>query len=88
MIALTGVYLLHRDIAAQYNFYQQNETYVRTLHKDYESLQQEERRLQAHVDGLKSDPVEVEADIRRQKSLVRPGERVYRVELGSPQSTN
>ena len=36
-----------------------------------------------HADNLGTDPVEVEAAIRRVKRLVREGETIFRIEEGS-----
>ena len=77
---LTVGYVVHRDLAGQYNFYQENEEYVRTMREQLRVLTAEELRLQQRVEGLTSDPVEVEAGIRRSKGLVRPGERIIRIE--------
>lgn len=77
---LTVGYVVHRDLAGQYNFYKRNEEYVRSMREQLRVLTAEEQRLQQRVEGLTSDPVEVEADIRRNKGLVRPGERIYRIE--------
>jgi cell division protein FtsB len=77
---LTVGYVVHRDLAGQYNFYQENEEYVRTMREQLRVLTAEEQRLTERLEGLTSDPVEVEADIRRSKGLVRPGERILRIE--------
>ena len=77
---LTVGYVVHRDLADQYDFYMENEEYVRSMREQLRILTAEEQRLQQRVDGLTSDPVEVEADIRRNKGLVRPGERIMRIE--------
>ncbi len=83
---LTVAYVIHRDLVGQYNFYQRNEEYVRTKREQLQALTAEEARLQERVDGLTSDPVEVEADIRRSKGLVRPGEHVIRLEPGEAET--
>jgi len=80
---LTVAYVIHRDLAGQYNFYQRNEEDVRTMREQLQTLDAEEQRLQERVEGLTSDPIEVEADIRRSKGLVRPGEHVIRIEPGN-----
>lgn len=77
---LTVGYVIHRDLAGQYTFYQENEEYVRAMREQQRALTAEEQRLTQRVEGLTSDPVEVEADIRRSKGLVRPGERILRIE--------
>ncbi|MCC6699040.1 MAG: septum formation initiator family protein [Candidatus Hydrogenedentes bacterium] len=80
---LTVAYVVHRDLAGQYDFYKQNEDYVRGMREQLQTLASEEQRLRERVDGLTSDPVEVEADIRRNKGLVRPGEHIIRIEPGT-----
>jgi len=80
-IGLTAAYVWHRDLRGKYEYYLENEEYVQTVHAQLDSLKQEEKRLQERVDGLGNDPVEVEADLRRDKKLVRPGEKIFRVEV-------
>lgn len=80
-IGLTAAYVWHRDLRGKYEYYLENEEYVQTVEGQLEALKREEERLQERVDGLGNDPVEVEADLRRDKKLVRPGERIFRVDL-------
>lgn len=80
VLGVTVGYVLHRDLAGQYTFYQENEEYVRTMREQLRTLTAEEQRLTERVEGLTSDPVEVEADIRSSKGLVRPNERIVRIE--------
>lgn len=81
-IGLTAAYVWHRDLRGKYEYYLENEKYVQTVQDQLETLKQEEQRLQERVDGLdNNDPVEVEADLRRDRKLVRPGEKIFRVEL-------
>ena len=47
------------------------------LRKEIADLQQENARLRAHVERLKSDPDAIETEARRQLHYTRPGEVVY-----------
>ncbi len=85
-IGLTAAYVVHRDLPGQYKFYLRSTNYVQGLQSQLDALKQEEARLKTRTDGLNSDPVEMEADIRRDKNLVRPGETVFRVDLGNAES--
>ena len=61
---------------------------ARHSHEQAESLRQELRaasesvsRLEARVEHLHGDPVEMEAVVRHNKNLVRDGETIFRVVL-------
>lgn len=77
---LAAVYAERRDLGRRYEELRQTEAEVQTKRLQCETL---ERRIQAsrqRVDSLGSDLLEIEADIRRNKSLVREGETIYRIE--------
>jgi cell division protein FtsB len=85
-IGLTVAYVVHRDLQGRYDFYLRSTEYVQGLQAQLDALKQEEERLKTRTEGLDSDPVEMEADIRRDKNLVRPGETVFRVDLDAATS--
>jgi len=80
--AFAAAYALQRDLPAQYRFYEETGAYTATLRAEYGARAAEEQRLVDRVDGLERDPIAMEENIRHQKQLARPGERVYRIEPG------
>ncbi|MCP4641464.1 MAG: septum formation initiator family protein [bacterium] len=79
--ALAAGYAYHRDLYGLYLYCRSSEDQVLQLDRELRGLEQDEARLQRRVKGLDNDPVEIEAAIRRNKNLVREGEKVYRIEL-------
>ncbi len=82
-VALTTGYLYHRDLASQYVDFRARERQVEALEQERDALQRQGRELREHLEGLDSDPVEIEAASRNKQSLVREGETIYRVVLES-----
>lgn len=80
-VAITAAYVYGRDIFAKYESFLANEEGVRALERDRDALAAERDLLQERVNRLSSDPVEIEASIRRSKNMVRINERIYRIEL-------
>lgn len=76
---MAAVYAYYRDLPAQYGFYWENEQYTATLEDQYEALVAEEQALVERVDALERDPIEMEENIRHQKQLAKPGERIFRI---------
>jgi len=58
------------------------------VRKEIERLDQENRRLQSCVDGLKSDPAAVERIAREDMGLARPGEYVFKIAPKSGEATS
>jgi len=54
------------------------------IEADNARLAQESARLSREVKALRSDPAAMERAAREDLGLVRPGERVYRVEAATP----
>lgn len=81
LVGLLAAYVQRRDLYRLHGNYVESEDEVERLHTRLEVLNQEEAELDKRVDGLDSDPLEMEAAIRRSKNLVRQGETIYRVEL-------
>jgi cell division protein FtsB len=81
--ALVVGYAGLRDLYGRYADYRRNEGEVRALEREIEQLKQTAQELGERKEGLGTNPVEMEAAIRRTKNLVRPGEKVYRVEQTS-----
>lgn len=59
------------------NIYKQKRIEDRELHKQIETLQQENDRLKEHVERLKSDPDAIEHEARERLHYARPGEVIY-----------
>jgi cell division protein FtsB len=66
------------------NAYEQKRAEDRELHQQIDSLQQENDRLEEHVEHLKSDPDAIEREARERLHYARPGEVIY--SLNVPQS--
>lgn len=80
MLGLSAGYARYRNIEGQYLQYQASEAEVRKLRHELEGRQGDVDRLDRLVKSLATDPVEWEAAIRHNKGLVRPGDKVYRIE--------
>jgi cell division protein FtsB len=59
------------------NIYEQKRVEDRELHKQIDTLQQENERLKEHLDRLKSDPDAIEHEARERLHYARPGEVIY-----------
>ena len=84
LIAMAGLLLLyaeHRGLSAKLTEYRDSEAQAEAKRVERDRAVGEVERLTRQVEQLDSDPVEVEASIRRSKNLVREGETIYRVEL-------
>lgn len=57
--------------------WQQQRVKEQQLKKDIQDLQQENARLRAHVDRLKTDPNAIEHEAREQLHYAKPGEVIY-----------
>jgi cell division protein FtsB len=69
-------------ITARQEALHESDTALAQKVSELESLRAEAAQLEAQVNNLDvSDPVEVEAAIRRNKRLVREGETLYRIQL-------
>jgi cell division protein FtsB len=55
--------------------------------KQIDQLNDENRKLQDHVEQLKTDPAEIERIAREQLGLARPGEFIFKVPTKSANST-
>ncbi len=81
LAGLLGAYVHYRDLHGRYLRYQQSEDDVRWLQDEREALEEKERSLRRRVERLDTDPVEMEAESRRSKNLVREGETIYQIEV-------
>lgn len=74
-------YVGYRDLAGLYNAYRNGEEETVNLQQSLEEEAAKAEVLEAHVAGLDGDPVELEAAVRRNKNVVREGEKIYRFDL-------
>lgn len=74
-------YARYHDLTGLYVGYQDSEREVSRLEVRLESLRAKEATLNRSVQKLDTDPLAMEAAIRRSKGFVRKGETVYRVEI-------
>ena len=75
LAALLGYYAVAGDNGI--TIYKQKRIEDRQLAKRIEDLKQENTRLQAHVERLKSDPDAIEHEARNTLHYARPGEVIY-----------
>lgn len=78
---LLALYAYQRDLPGKYLSFQKSQSEVDALRSEKERLEEHSRLLQERVEQLNSDPVEIEAAIRRNRGLVREGEKVFQIEL-------
>lgn len=69
------------------NSYEQKRVEYKQLHRQIETLQQENNRLKDHVGRLKKDPDAIEFEAREKLHYARPGEVIYTLN-GQPQNGN
>lgn len=84
LLLLTGGvvgYVVHRAPWEQAAELRDSQREVDLLERERNALRERRDVLRQRVEDLKSDPVEVEASIRRGKGLIREGERIYRIPL-------
>jgi cell division protein FtsB len=83
LVVLAGAVALYaygRGLPDSYDRYQKGVSEVDRLRSETETLKAEESALKKDIEGLQSDPLEKERAIRRNKGLLKEGERVFRIE--------
>ena len=81
LVAAVGYgYAKQRDIHARYLQFQKNEKQVEAVRLEIEELKRRVEQAKQRVENMESDPVEIEATIRRIRKLTRDGEIVFHVE--------
>lgn len=83
LVLVTAVgygYARQRNIQARYMEFQQNEKQIESVEQEIEALRQRVEQAQQRVNDMESDPVEIEATIRRIRRLTRDGEIIFRIE--------
>jgi cell division protein FtsB len=80
MVALAVVYVDWRDLPGLYSEVEASRARVLDITHEVERLKEEKASLERRVEQLRSSSVEMEAQVRRSKGMVRPGEIIYVVE--------
>jgi cell division protein FtsB len=78
---MSSAYAWHRDLHGKYLKYLIRRTETESLLRERDALDTEKQELNAKVERLGNDMVEIEASIRRDKGLVRADEMVFQIEL-------
>ncbi len=84
LIAVAGLvlaYACHRNLYQRCQDYLKNEVEVQAKRRECETMEERIQASRQRVESLGSDPLEIEADIRRNNNLVREGETIYRIEM-------
>lgn len=80
VVVLTALYVGRRDLIGRYWRHEARERQVNAAQQECKDLEKKIEASRKRIEHLGSDPVEIEAAIRRSKDLVRPGEQIYRIE--------
>ena len=78
-LSLLAAYAQHRQLYQRFVDYKQSEERVNSMADQLDALETREQAMSEHVQEMTSDPVEMEATVRRNKHLVREGETVFRI---------
>ncbi len=84
VIAVAYGYMHQRNIPERYNEFRQNEVLLEQVKQEIDALRERVEQARAKVKDLETDPVEIEAAIRRVRRLTRDGEIVYQIEDPPP----
>ncbi len=80
MLTAAGAYAWKSGLYSRYHNHLRYETEIQAKREKVNQLREDLEANRDRVEDLDSDPLEVEASVRRIKRWVRPGERVYRME--------
>ena len=83
LVLVTAVgygYARQRNIHARYIEFQHNDKQIESVKQEIEALRKRVEQAQQRVDNMESDPIEIEATIRRIRRLTRDGETIFRIE--------
>ena len=73
-------YYHQRNIQTRYIEFRENEKQIDAVSRDIEALKERVDQVKDRVENMKTDPVEIEATIRRIRRLTRDGEVIFHVE--------
>ena len=80
-VLLAALYAGRRNLPGRYIEHEERQGQLDAARKECEDLRKEIDASERRVNNLGSDPLEIEAAIRRSKDLVREGEKIYRIEV-------
>ncbi len=80
MAGLVAGYAYQRSLGARFQDYLDSELAVEMKQAESDKLKKRIEEYRLRVNSLRSDDLEMEADIRRSKKFVREGESIYRIE--------
>jgi cell division protein FtsB len=83
VMAMVLAYAGHRNLRQRFQDYLKNKGEIQAKLRECEALEQRIQASRERVTSLGSDPLEIEAEIRRNKNLVREGEKIYRIQTVS-----
>lgn len=81
LLAGAWVYVDRRDLTRHFETARDSHSQAEALRQELHTSAESVRRLEARVEHLQGDPVEMEAVARHNKNLVREGETIFRVVL-------
>jgi len=89
LVAAVGYgYAKQRNIHARYLEFQKNEKQIESVRLEIEELKKRVEQAKQRVENMETDPVEIEATIRRIRKLTRDGEVVFHIDAPSGNSTS
>lgn len=81
LVAAVGYgYAKQRNIHGRYLEFHNNEKQIEEVRVEIKELEKRVRAAKQRVENMESDPVEIEATIRRVRKLTRDGEVVFHIE--------
>ncbi len=80
VVAVGYGYAQQRDIHMRYVEFRRNEEQLEAVRTEIEALKTRVEEAKSRIERLETDPVEIEAAIRRIRRLTRDGEIVFRIE--------
>lgn len=80
-VLLATLYAGRRNLLGRYIDHEKRQEQLDAAQKQCDDLRKEIDASGRRVSNLGSDPLEIEAAIRRSKDLVREGEKIYRIEV-------
>lgn len=81
LVVLVGYgYVQQREMSSRYQELQQTELEIERMKEEIKSLEEKVSAARLKVESLVNDPTEIEATIRQERQLTRPGEQVFRIE--------